>query len=137
MRAHQHRRLRKLVHPAFRRAAADRWRPAMRRLLGELLEPVAALPHVREVRRRGLMTGIELDGFPPAARMGHRVTLAARRRGAVVRPLGDVVILMPPLAISACELRRLVEIVREAIIEATGEARPGEATPPAALARAA
>src|SRR5215208_4828585 len=50
-------------------------------LLGELLEPVAALSAVGEVRRRGLMTGIELDGFPVAARTGHRVTLAARRRG--------------------------------------------------------
>jgi len=90
-------------------------------LLGELLEPVAALPAVREVRRCGLMTGIELDGFPVAARTGHRVTLEARRRGAVVRPLGDVVILMPPLAISPAELRRLVEILREAIVAATGE----------------
>ena len=91
-------------------------------LLGELLEPVAALSAVGEVRRRGLMTGIELDCFPVAARTGHRVTLEARRRGAVVRPLGDVVILMPPLAISADELRRLVEIVREAIVAATGGA---------------
>ncbi len=90
-------------------------------VLDEALEPVAALPAVAEVRRRGLMCGIELAGFPLAWRMGHRVTLEARRRGAVVRPLGDVVILMPPLAIAACELRRLVDIVREAIIAATGE----------------
>jgi adenosylmethionine---8-amino-7-oxononanoate aminotransferase len=91
-------------------------------LLGELLQPVAALPRVAEVRRRGLMVGIELDGFRVADRMGHRVTLEARRRGAVVRPLGDVVILMPPLAISASELRRLVDIVRDAIAAGTGEA---------------
>ena len=91
-------------------------------LLGDLLEPVAALPRVAEVRRRGLMVGIELGGFGPAERMGHHVTLEARRRGAVVRPLGDVVILMPPLAISACELRRLVDIVCDAIVAATGEA---------------
>ena len=91
-------------------------------LLGDLLEPVAALPRVAEVRRRGLMVGIELGGFGPAERMGHRVTLEARRRGAVVRPLGDVVIIMPPLAISACELRRLVDIVCDAIVAATGEA---------------
>ena len=87
-------------------------------LLGELLEPIAALPQVAEVRRRGLMVGIELGGFPVEARMGHQVTLAARRRGAVVRPLGDVVILMPPLAISTADLRRLVEIVGSAIVEA-------------------
>ncbi len=90
-------------------------------VLGEALEPIAALGAVSEVRRRGLMTGIELGGFPVEVRMGHQVTLEARRRGAIVRPLGDVVILMPPLAISACELRRLVEIVHEAIVAATGE----------------
>ena len=51
--------------------------------------------------------------------MGHQVTLAARRRGAIVRPLGDVVVLMPPLAIAEDELRRLVEITATAIAEAT------------------
>jgi adenosylmethionine-8-amino-7-oxononanoate aminotransferase len=87
-------------------------------LLGALLaEHVAPLPAVAEIRRRGLMTGIALSGFPVAARAGHRVTLAARRRGAIIRPLGDVVVLMPPLAISEAELRRLVEIVAAAISE--------------------
>ena len=47
------------------------------------------------------MTGIELAGLPAEARGGHQVTLAARRRGAIVRPLGDVVVLMPPLSIDA------------------------------------
>ena len=84
-------------------------------LLGRLLEPVAAHPAVAEVRRRGLMTGIELREFPLELRMGHRVTLEARRRGAIVRPLGDVVVLMPPLSISEADLTRLVEITGEAI----------------------
>ena len=57
-------------------------------------------PGGAEVRRRGFMVGIELVEHPLAARMGHRVTLEARRRGAIVRPLGDVVVLMPPLAIA-------------------------------------
>jgi adenosylmethionine-8-amino-7-oxononanoate aminotransferase len=89
-------------------------------LLGTLLEPVAAQPAVAEVRRRGFMVGIELDGFPVEARMGHQVTLEARRRGAVIRPLGDVIVLMPPLGIRADELRRLVEITGAAIEAATG-----------------
>jgi adenosylmethionine-8-amino-7-oxononanoate aminotransferase len=88
-------------------------------LLGALLEPVAALPGVAEVRRRGFMVGIELEGFPVEARMGHQVTLEARRAGAIIRPLGDVVVLMPPLAIRADELRRLVEITTTAIEAAT------------------
>jgi adenosylmethionine---8-amino-7-oxononanoate aminotransferase len=89
-------------------------------LLGELLdEHVAPQRHVREVRRRGFMAGIELTEFPLHARMGHAVTLAARRRGAIVRPLGDVVVLMPPLAMSEQELRDLVQITAAAIAEAT------------------
>jgi adenosylmethionine-8-amino-7-oxononanoate aminotransferase len=88
-------------------------------LLAELLEPIAARTQVREVRRRGFMTGIELADQPLTARTGHRVTLEARRRGAVIRPLGDVVVLMPPLAISEGELTRLVAITADAIDAAT------------------
>jgi adenosylmethionine-8-amino-7-oxononanoate aminotransferase len=88
-------------------------------LLEQLLEPIAARAEVAEVRRRGFMTGIELAEHPPAARMGHQVTLEARRRGAIVRPLGDVVVLMPPLSISEGELTRLVAITAEAIGAAT------------------
>jgi adenosylmethionine-8-amino-7-oxononanoate aminotransferase len=90
-------------------------------LFGELLEPLAAHPAVAEVRRRGTMTGIELAGFPLDARMGHRVTLEARRRGAIVRPLGDVLVLMPALAISEADLTRLVAITAEAIDAATSQ----------------
>ena len=89
-------------------------------LLHELLdEQIAPLPAVREIRRCGFMVGIELEEFPLEARMGHQVTLAARRNGAIIRPLGDVVVLMPPLAIEPGELRRLVEITAGAICEAT------------------
>jgi adenosylmethionine-8-amino-7-oxononanoate aminotransferase len=86
-------------------------------LLDDMVEPLAT---VAEVRRRGFMTGIELVSFPPQARMGHQVTLAARRRGAIVRPVGDVVVLMPPLSISEGDLTRLVAITAAAIEEATG-----------------
>jgi adenosylmethionine-8-amino-7-oxononanoate aminotransferase len=96
-------------------------------LLGRLLEPLAAHPAVAEVRRRGLMTGIELAPHPPELRMGHRVTLEARRRGAIVRPLGDVVVLMPPLAISERVLERLVAIVAESIEAATAAEALAEA----------
>src|SRR5215208_3297114 len=96
-------------------------------LLGELLEPVAAHSEVREVRRRGFMVGIELREHPLPVRIGHRVTLEARRRGAIIRPLGDVVVLMPPLAISTDDLRRLVEITAGAIDAATSTAALSEA----------
>ena len=88
-------------------------------LLGTLLaEHVAPLQAVGEIRHRGFMTGIELTGFSYEERVGHRVTLAARERGAIIRPLGDTVVLMPPLAIAADELRRLVAITGESIAAA-------------------
>jgi adenosylmethionine---8-amino-7-oxononanoate aminotransferase len=89
-------------------------------LLADLLEPVAGHPAVRQVRRRGFMVGIELVDHPLSERIGHRVTLEARRRGAIVRPLGDVVVLMPPLSISRDDLTRLLSITAEAIDAATG-----------------
>jgi adenosylmethionine-8-amino-7-oxononanoate aminotransferase len=89
-------------------------------LLSRLLEHrVATLPGVAEVRQRGFMVGIELIEQPADVRLGHRVTLAARRRGAIIRPLGDVVVLMPALAISEADLRRLVSITASAIADAT------------------
>ncbi|HEX3872945.1 MAG TPA: adenosylmethionine--8-amino-7-oxononanoate transaminase [Solirubrobacteraceae bacterium] len=99
-------------------------------LLGRLLdEHVRPLRSVAEIRRCGFIVGIELTGFAPADRMGHQVTLAARRRGAVVRPLGDVIVLMAPLAITPDELGRLVEITAAAIAEATGQRLPEAAGP--------
>jgi adenosylmethionine-8-amino-7-oxononanoate aminotransferase len=89
-------------------------------LLRRMLEQrIAPLPGVADVRQRGFMVGIELATQSPYERTGHRVTLAARRRGAIVRPLGDVVVLMPPLAISESELLRLIAITAVAIGEAT------------------
>ncbi len=89
-------------------------------LLSRLLENrITTLPGVAEVRQRGFMVGIELIEQPPELQLGHQVTLAARRRGAIIRPLGDVVVLMPPLAITESELRRLVAITAASIAEAT------------------
>jgi adenosylmethionine---8-amino-7-oxononanoate aminotransferase len=85
------------------------------RLLGELLEEVWRMPEVVEVRGRGFMVGIDLGEHDPALRVGHRVTLEARRRGAIIRPLGETIVLMPPLSISEDDLRRLVEVTFESI----------------------
>jgi adenosylmethionine-8-amino-7-oxononanoate aminotransferase len=86
------------------------------------------MDEVAEVRGRGLMVGIDLGEHDPALRLGHRVTLEARRRGAIVRPLGDVVVLMPPPAISKRDLERLVEITGESIRAAVADATSGEPT---------
>src|SRR5262249_61765523 len=88
---------------------------------------VRTLAHGGEVRQRGMMVGIELVAdrgarapYPAAARIGQRVVRAARARGVVIRPLGNVIVLMPPLAIAAPDLDRLVDVVRDSIAEATG-----------------
>src|SRR5205085_672698 len=84
--------------------------------LAEGLARTVELPHVGDVRQRGLMIGIELvkdrptkEEYPYAERMGHRVCLAARKREVMLRPLGNVVVLMPPLSISAQEVDFLSE----------------------------
>jgi adenosylmethionine-8-amino-7-oxononanoate aminotransferase len=91
-------------------------------LLEERLAEVAAMPEVAEVRQKGVMVGIDLGDHDDALRMGHRVTVEARRRGAFIRPLGNTVVLMPPLSISEDELRELVGITRESISAAVASA---------------
>lgn len=81
-----------------------------------------ALDHVADVRQCGFMIGIELAedknqrrSFPVEKRIGYKVILEARRRGVIVRPLGDVIILMPPLTIGDDELKTLLDVVYESI----------------------
>ncbi len=83
--------------------------------LGELLAPIETYDGVAEVRRIGTMTGVEVRSA--GERTGFEVCRAARRRGVIVRPLGDVVVLMPPLGISDSELAELVGAVDESIRE--------------------
>jgi adenosylmethionine-8-amino-7-oxononanoate aminotransferase len=106
-----------------REATLLRLQPKIR-VLGDLLAGVAAMEQVEEVRGRGFMVGIDLGEHDPSLRLGHRVVVEARRRGVIVRPLGDVVVLMPPLAISKADLVRLVDVVGEAIVAATASAYP-------------
>ena len=95
--------------------------------LGCLLdERIAPLRHVAEVRRWGMMVGIELlkdvqgrVAYDSADRIGHRVIRAARPKGVIIRPLGDIVILMPPLSIRPDELERLISVTETAIREIT------------------
>jgi adenosylmethionine---8-amino-7-oxononanoate aminotransferase len=101
----------------------ERLQPKIR-LLGELLELLEGHPAVREVRRCGLMAGIELATSPTGLRMGHAVTLEARRHGAIIRPLGDVVVLMPPLAMSGRDLVELVGATAAAIDAVSTSALP-------------
>jgi adenosylmethionine-8-amino-7-oxononanoate aminotransferase len=83
--------------------------------LGALLEPLATDDRVREVRRIGTMTGVEVR--PVGDRTGVAVCRAARRRGVWLRPLGDTVVVMPPLALEPPETELLAGALIEAIEE--------------------
>jgi adenosylmethionine-8-amino-7-oxononanoate aminotransferase len=90
------------------------------------LAPAVKLPHVGDVRQRGLMVGIELvkdrgtrEEYAYGLRVGHQVILEARKLGAILRPLGNVVVLMPPLAMTGEELEQLAAITLESIARVT------------------
>ena len=96
------------------------------KMLRRLLTPLADHPHVGQVRQCGFMVGIELvkdrtthEPYALEARMGHRVVMEARRRGLLLRPIGNVIVLMPPLVTSINELTDMIEIIHHSIITVT------------------
>lgn len=102
--------------------------PAKVAALTRALAPLASHPRVGEVRQRGLMVGIELvrdraskAEYPYAARAGHQVCREALPLGAILRPLGNVVVLMPPLAMTDGQLAELAGIAATAIERATAK----------------
>lgn len=80
---------------------------------------VAVSSGVREVRQRGLMVGVELAPPKEGLRWGRRVCAGAVERGVLLRPLGDVVVVMPPLTVTDEEIERIVEALAEAVDEVT------------------
>jgi adenosylmethionine---8-amino-7-oxononanoate aminotransferase len=95
--------------------------------LARRLDELRELDVVGDVRQRGLMVGVELvrdratrARFDAADRVGHWVCMAMRRRGVILRPLGDTLVLMPPLSIHEREIDLLVDAVRDATLEVTG-----------------
>ena len=87
-----------------------------------LQEKIAPLPHVDEVRSCGLMAGIEFTAekgcrrpYPPNALAGQRVVREARKRGVIIRPLGNVMVLMPALAMESEDLQLLLDVTAESI----------------------
>ncbi|OPX85260.1 MAG: L-Lysine-8-amino-7-oxononanoate aminotransferase [Pelotomaculum sp. PtaB.Bin117] len=93
------------------------------------LKRFSGLAHVGDIRQKGLMAGIELvqnkdtkEPYPWEDNIGHKVILEARKNGLVIRPLGNIIVLMPVLSMSIPELGRLLDITYHAIVKITGEA---------------
>jgi adenosylmethionine---8-amino-7-oxononanoate aminotransferase len=92
------------------------------KLLARLLQPFRRLSCVGHIRQSGLMAGIELvrdqatkEPYPLSARAGHQVATIARAKGLILRPIGNVLVLMPPLSTTTDELKKMVEILKESI----------------------
>ncbi len=104
--------------------------PAKRDHLATRLAALKDRPGVGDIRQFGLCVGIELvadretkTAYPAAERRGMKVCAEARRRGVFLRPLGDVIVLMPAISFSPAELTRLVDVVEAGIAAALPDAR--------------
>jgi len=99
--------------------------------MGEALAPLRDHPHVGEVRQTGMVAAVEMvkdkAGKTPydwRERRGLRVYEHALERGALLRPLGNVIYLMPPYVITPDEIRFLAEVATEGIDLASGQRAP-------------
>lgn len=110
-----------------RDAVLEKMQPRIMTIRERLENEFLKLSHVSDVRQWGYMAGIELvedkanrKNYAAEKRIGHKVILEARKRGVIVRPLGDIIILMPPLTMSDHELATLLDVVQDAIRTVTG-----------------
>lgn len=104
---------------AYLKARLDRWKDH---------------PHVGEIRQVGMMVGVELVAdkkekrpYPIEWRVGMQVCRGAKEKGVLLRPLVNVIVLMPPLSITIRELNKLITVVEEEIERVTARIKPDEA----------
>src|SRR3990170_1852823 len=96
-------------------------------LFESLLLPLKEHPHIGDIRQKGLIAGIEMvrekerkTPYPLEEKIGIRTCLEARKMGLMLRPIGNVIILMPPLSISKTDLKKMVAITGKAIDRVAG-----------------
>jgi adenosylmethionine---8-amino-7-oxononanoate aminotransferase len=104
--------------------------PAKMQRIDEHLARIAKMPHVGDIRRRGMIAAIELvqdvatkQPYPWQERRGNRVCDHALTEGVWIRPLGNVVVVLPPLAISLEEIDRMMTAIERGITVATNQCR--------------
>ena len=93
-------------------------------VLAEELAPLAGHPHVGDIRQKGFMVGIELvenkstrQPFDSSRRIGHLTCDRLRSHGIILRPLGDVIVLMPPLAMPISDIATIIESLRKELLQ--------------------
>jgi adenosylmethionine-8-amino-7-oxononanoate aminotransferase len=105
-------------------SASVRARVALQQTIAENLERLWSLPQIGDIRQVGLMTGIELvkdwstrEPFPLADRAGARVCEAMARRGVLTRPIGNVIVIMPPYCTTAAQVERIISVLEASVME--------------------
>ena len=90
--------------------------------ISEALSDYEKLEHVGDIRQLGMMVGIELvvdkvtkEEYPFEDKIGAKVIEEARRNGLIIRPLGNVIVLMPPLRMTQHELSEMLSITYHSI----------------------
>jgi adenosylmethionine-8-amino-7-oxononanoate aminotransferase len=99
-------------------------RRILEKTLREELKSLWAIPAVGDIRQVGLMAGVEVvkhwetrERFAAGERVGIRVCEAMARRGVLTRPVGDVIVLIPPYCTTPTQMRQTVAALREAVAE--------------------
>jgi len=80
------------------------------------LKRLAPLPHIKETRQRGMIAAIELEGFSVNRRVNLEIYRYALKQGVLIRPLGSVIYIMPPYIITTDELKKIFDVIKEAIL---------------------
>ena len=111
----------------LRTGKSVRARAELQRTLDEELKTLWSLPHVGDIRQVGLIAGVELvrdwrtrEPFALRERAGLRVCAAMAKRGVLTRPIGNVIVLMPPYCTTPAQARRMVSALRESVEETLG-----------------
>jgi adenosylmethionine---8-amino-7-oxononanoate aminotransferase len=101
-----------------------RQRTQLQKNLHEELQTLWSLPNVGDIRQVGLVAGIELvknwrtrEPFELRERAGIRVCEAMAKRGVLTRPIGNVIVLMPPYCTTRAQLQKMISALREAVTE--------------------
>ena len=110
--------------------ASVKARARLPRVLHDALEELWARPNVGDIRQVGLIAGVELvrnwrtrEPFELRERAGIRVCEALAKRGVLTRPIGNVIVLMPPYCTTAGQARRMVTALGESMEEVFGRTR--------------